>query len=962
MSAFDAWRNWAGTLGEADLACAWAALGIAAAAPVESAALAAGGGLRRIDLARARAADYDAIARAAVLHACSDKQGRFATADWLFPHAEAFVDRERTVRLDAIAPASWAAAWRDVRSNVGGPGRLRVAQYPQDQPAWPWFGPLTGAPWIEAVRMRPVRESRVALDWPLRLGCLPSAPAQAILEQVRRNWPSDRLSRLVMLDRQWQRCDVLLHVGSTEALSAALADHPAQCKATLVVLCGVDFDAGDALAAVTSIQALCDANGVVGLRSSTSTDALVRTLNRLVENVSHNEWLDMAVTHTFARDARQDALVWVSDALAAMRLDVVIERIKARILAVPPGTRFTVPGGSGQIETRTRRGPVLPGAPAAPVDEAQALASGLEGLSFDHESDGASRAASVAEVLERAVAPEAAQRARADRFLQQQSFVGEIGHEQPAANGFVAGQPAHVCMRIGPSEGQWQGLRQAIAVETLPQDVDTWTLTIALTEPTYLPRGLTATVELPRDGASNAADFRFTPPAEGRFDAVVTVQHRGRVLQTAGLTARVLAPGAALAADAAPALSDVLPVRQAMHDLDGRQQFDRAVVFDSASDGKPRGVALADDRAWIVDVEKSVQVANAINAALSDVAQSVADYADGLAGEAGCALLVELAAQGSVLHDQLVKEQLEATGNRARIARCEYIQVVSTRSDAIVPFEFIYDYASPNQDAKVCPHWREGVQAGACPSSCHTDDPAVVCPVGFWGLQKVIERHQIRRDLAAEGKPLFLVSDPDRRTSELRLAGASLVASSRRVKAQDLVPVQTSLARQTGIVAATASTWQEWVAIVAASKPAMIIALPHADGTGAHVSLEIGGDTLETRQLSERHVRPQADSPPPLVALLGCDIAGTGGDYGDYVGKFRTRGAAVVIATIATVVGEHAARTAVLLADALVPQAGATPQRLGEAMRAVKRRALLEGLLMPMCLVAYGDADWSLTR
>ena len=41
---------------------------------------------------------------------------------------------------------------------------------------------------------------------------------------------------------------------------------------------------------------------------------------------------------------------------------------------------------------------------------------------------------------------------------------------------------------------------------------------------------------------------------------------------------------------------------------------------------------------------------------------------------------------------------------------------------------------------------------------------------------------------------------------------------------------------------------------------------------------------------------------------------------------------------------------------------GAPPQRLGEAMRALKRRALLEDLLMPLCVVAYGDADWRLVR
>ena len=59
--------------------------------------------------------------------------------------------------------------------------------------------------------------------------------------------------------------------------------------------------------------------------------------------------------------------------------------------------------------------------------------------------------------------------------------------------------------------------------------------------------------------------------------------------------------------------------------------------------------------------------------------------------------------------------------------------------------------------------------------------------------------------------------------------------------------------------------------------------------------------------------------------------------------------------------GEHAARVAVLLAQELVPN-GAPPQRLGEAIRALKRRALLDGLLMPLCVVAYGDADWNLVK
>ncbi|HEY1327402.1 MAG TPA: hypothetical protein VGI14_10720 [Casimicrobiaceae bacterium] len=959
MAAFETWRRWAGALSDGEFACAWAALGIAAATPMQSAALAAGGGLRRVDLAHPRAGDHEAIACAAIVHGTPGKDGRLQTTDWAFPAVGAFVDREQTLKLDAIPAATWAAAWRDanVRQALGGPpGRLRITQAPQDASPWPWFAPLTRAEVdATAVRMLTRAASRVALQWPLRLGCLPSNRAQAILESVRTQWPSNSLSRLVVLDRRSPACDVLLHVGSAESLRTALDEHPAPCKAALVVLCGLDVD-GREVAAVSDLQSRCDAHGLVALRSSTSDEALVRALNGFVEQVSHNEWLDMAATYAFARYAWQDALVWLSDALAATRLERMVERMKARILASPSGTRFGPLAGAGAVATRTWRGP----APAAaPIDEARVVASQLDALSFDHESDGASRAAEAARALEAAIEPEESMRRRADRFLQQQSFVGDTGSEQPADHGFVAGRPAHVCMRIGPRESAWQGLRQALAVETLPQDEDAWTLTLALTEPTYLPRGLTVTVELPHDGPSDVADFRFTPAREGRFEGLVTVMYRGRLLQYAQLSARVVSAAAPHAADAAPVLSDVVPVRSAIGDLDGRQQFDRAVVIADAANGKPQAAVLSDSSSQALDIARSVEVARDINTALSGIAQSAADYAEGFAGEEGRKLLVTLAAIGSVLHDQLVKDQLEAPGSRTPIARCEYIQVVSGSNDVVVPFEFIYDRASPDDDAKLCPRWREGVQAGRCPETCRLDDPALVCPAGFWGLQKVIERHQTR---GGDRNAATLQSDPGRATSELRIAGASLLASSERVKVEDLVPLQGALARQTGVAAVTASTWKEWAARVVENGPTMIVALPHADGTGANISLEISGDSLQARQLTPGHVRARPDAPPPLVVLLGCDIAGTGGDYGSYVLSFRTRGAAVVIATIATVIGAHAARTASLLADTLLPSAGAGPTSLGEAMRAVKRQALLDGLIMPLCLVAYGDADWTLAR
>jgi hypothetical protein len=47
--------------------------------------------------------------------------------------------------------------------------------------------------------------------------------------------------------------------------------------------------------------------------------------------------------------------------------------------------------------------------------------------------------------------------------------------------------------------------------------------------------------------------------------------------------------------------------------------------------------------------------------------------------------------------------------------------------------------------------------------------------------------------------------------------------------------------------------------------------------------------------------------------------------------------------------------------EGLLPDHGA-PERLGEALRALKRKALSDNLLMPLCLVAYGDADWKLSK
>jgi hypothetical protein len=74
------------------------------------------------------------------------------------------------------------------------------------------------------------------------------------------------------------------------------------------------------------------------------------------------------------------------------------------------------------------------------------------------------------------------------------------------------------------------------------------------------------------------------------------------------------------------------------------------------------------------------------------------------------------------------------------------------------------------------------------------------------------------------------------------------------------------------------------------------------------------------------------------------------------------RGAAAVVGTIATVLAEDSAQVAARLMRGLTLSDAVPSRRLGEAIRELKRRALLDGELMPLCLVGFGDADWLLCR
>lgn len=966
MSDFDFWQRWAIDLDDGTFANAWAALGVAA-----------------VGRRRRNETPVDRIGRAIEIARATGRHLR-----WVFPDPGRMRHEPALVR--GTTPYDWAAAWVeqvkadiDPDANIPKCLRLRIVGAPADESALPWWRLLgKSRPASKAVSfVLDAPRAQRHMEWPLRLGHYGDKPARTLIESARELWPANDLSRMVTLGRSAANCDLLVHRGTVRELLRVLLECRTPSKANIVL---VQDDAsapwGDLSAQLAAVLAEVRASAYVLVPENYPDKELAKSLNGLVAEISHALSLDVAIARCFGRahedgcPAHTGVIAGYTDAMLEFHLPELGETYTRRMRAMPRGAEVDL-SALGEPENWHARGVRIRTAAASPsaLDafghgissprvSARDVGIDTRSMFFESEHGGGSNLAAVSGALEEAAIPPRAQEQRAVRYLQQRAFVRIGGKFEQAAHGFVAGLPALVRVRIGPPDRQWNALPTSFPVERLPQHLEQWTLTVWLTEPDHLEAPLKGHIKLSRDGASTECEFRFKPSALPRFEGRITVLHRGRVIQTAVLRAAVCVDADAGTSAGVPQLEELIPVRQALGELGQRRQFDLAFVLNHSASGRPLAAGLSDRHAWLSDLSKCEPIAKDINNCLSRVAKSVADYAKGLGGEDGEKLLVELAQLGRYLHLYIVEEQLHATGNRPDVASEEYLQIISTRSDAVIPFEFIYDYETPDDDARVCPRWKQALKDGKCSKDCDHDSGAIVCPLGFWGLRKVIERHALTPELAREGHQLYLQSERACASGHLRLGGVGVYGASKRVTAAGLEQLAAELNKHTGMAPCQAIDWQSWVTAVQDNHPTLLIALAHTDGRGANVSLELGGKTIKSIQINKRHVRATDDDPHPIIALLGCDTAGTADDYGQHVAIFRARGAAIVIGTIATVFGEHAAQVACRLVDELLPSGDGEPKQLGEVLRKLKREALCDNLLMPLCLVAYGDADWQLSK
>jgi hypothetical protein len=161
-----------------------------------------------------------------------------------------------------------------------------------------------------------------------------------------------------------------------------------------------------------------------------------------------------------------------------------------------------------------------------------------------------------------------------------------------------------------------------------------------------------------------------------------------------------------------------------------------------------------------------------------------------------------------------------------------------------------------------------------------------------------------------------------------------------------------------------AISWDAWARAVQRLAPSLLVLVTHTakDKELSFATLEIEHEALALMELDESHVCRKSAEDGLLMLLLGCSTALPSIKIQSFVGRILrlSGGRAVVVSSIASMLGRHAAPTAAALLSRLNDLVLAGPVDVGEAFLRLRRELLLTGDPLMLCLAVYGDADWLL--
>lgn len=464
-------------------------------------------------------------------------------------------------------------------------------------------------------------------------------------------------------------------------------------------------------------------------------------------------------------------------------------------------------------------------------------------------------------------------------------------------------------------------------------------------------------IQLPRNTSLNSSIWQTSiavPREAESVDALVVVLHSGRVLQAAKLQGLVVSKLSEADITQTKIEFIVTEVTADISDLGHRQKFDAAIV----SDGEV-GVAFAGSSIGVRDLKGVDKTIEKMTAKLFKTSEAVTIQGAGGDPTKYQKLLVYLAANGKLLHSVLIKQLMPILDDAQRI------QIVSTNPSAMLPLEFVYCGPSPKSNARLCDNWQTALQQGHCPSceQLPEDERAeTICPLHFWALSKIIERHTpaVQNDDGHD----FIVGSQDRANrQQLAPLKSAVFAASDNVP-EDLVDSTFAALKSAVTSCDDARTWDQWATCVKEKSPSLLVSMPHnaLDPILEISTLEIGnGDELRAGEVLPKFVCNELSAVRPIVLLLGCQTAlGGPQPFHTFVGEFRHNGAAIVIGTLATVLGEHAAPVVQAIIRELKNPTVAGENTIGDVLLRIRRQMFSQGIVIALAVAAFGDADWAL--
>lgn len=550
----------------------------------------------------------------------------------------------------------------------------------------------------------------------------------------------------------------------------------------------------------------------------------------------------------------------------------------------------------------------------------------------------------------------------------------QVRHDGKLRSTFVAGAANTIRCWIGlPEDDGAATADSAIPTVAIPQEG--LLLTVELC---WGDQRDSTTLLLPasRSARSGDCDLHIDVPADERYvSAEIMFRYRGRCFEAVRVEAAALAPGETENPRDALRVRVQLSRREVIA-IDDAQPCASTLVFGSEKPNEAAGAPDTQPTLRVFDgtggrnytLKSPGKAIEALNTVLFSTEKSlVRRFAATPGAEAMLdandeevrVLLRDMARFGAGLFNQLELQGFNDAGDR--------IQLLSLDPDVVLPIEFVYDRGFPVEAARLCDGWQAALAADAraCPvcGNAPLDADArrhapTICPLGFWSLSKVIER------MSPAGAAAASAPRPDRRS--LPPIDSAVFASSDKVPEDERTATWTTINERIGNVT-LARHWDEWYEAVK-QHPQLLIALLHHGEENLEDFLEIGDETLgrdlarlRRGQIRPEYVNPDGRDPGPILLLLGCDTAAESElGYVQLVREFQKLKTAIVLGTLAQILGRHAAPLARELVTQLIavnePEAD-----FGTLMRRVRRRMLARGYLLALCLVALGDAEWRLT-